>query len=158
MADGIDRSAPIRWALLTLALAAAVGVSAYWTALASRPEPAEPEGSPPVPGLVPIGAGHSGAPRKAAVASRDRAYARGRRDGIREGRRAAVRSLRRRSARIYRRGGLAALGGFDSWSGAYVVTATRDGRGISSRVGPLTRGARYGLCRGGNRICVTRPD
>jgi len=158
LADGIDRAAGIRWALLTLAMAATVGVSAYWTALASRPDPAEPESSPPVPGFVPIGAGHSGAARKAAVASRDRAYARGRRDGIREGRRAAVRSLRRRSARIFRRGRLAGLGGFGTWSGAYVVIATRDGRGIASRVGPLARGARYGLCRGGTRICVTRPD
>ena len=49
--------------------------------------------------------------------------------------------------------------GFADWSAgaAYVVTLAPDGRGIAARTGPLTRGARYGFCRDGKRICVTPP-
>src|SRR3954447_6551879 len=125
-------------------MAAAVGLSAYWTALASRPEetpPPIPEPQP-APRLVPIGAasGH-----KAAVTARDRAYVRGRRAGFREGQRAASRRLRRR------------LGGFARWEGAYLVTSAPDGKGIRTRVGPLKRGERYELCRDGRAVCVRRP-
>ncbi len=124
-------------------MAAAVGLSAYWTALASRPEQTPPPvTSPqPVPGLLPIGAGA----HEQAVAVRDRAYRRGRRDGIREGRRAEARRLRRR------------LGGFTRWDGAYLVTSASDRKGIRTRVGPLKPGARYSLCRDGRAVCVTPP-
>src|SRR3954466_3281529 len=76
-------------------MAAAVGLSAYWTALPPRPEetpPPVPEPQP-APGLVPIGAasGH-----KAAVTARDRAYVRGRRAGFREARRGGAAPPRRR--------------------------------------------------------------
>ena len=146
-------------------MAAAVGLSAYWSALASRPdEPTEPAVPRPVPGLVPLVGGRPSQP-EAAITARDRAYVRGRNEGIQEGRRAALRRLGRDYrrggrgwSRIYRRGRLAALG-FADWSAgaAYVVTLAPDGRGIAARTGPLTRGARYGFCRNGKRICVTPP-
>src|SRR3954452_9199894 len=125
-------------------MAAAVGVSAYWTARAPRPEDTPPpvQAPKPVPGLVPIGAGV----HHEAVTARDRAYVRGRRAGFREGQRAAARKLRRR------------LGGFARWEGAYLVTSAPDGKGIRTRVGPLKRGERYELCRDGRAVCVKRPD
>ncbi|HEY1358380.1 MAG TPA: hypothetical protein VGF21_08755 [Thermoleophilaceae bacterium] len=125
-------------------MAATVGLSAYWTALASRPsETPAPVPTPhPVPGLIPI----ASAPHQpSSITARDRAYRRGRRAGFREGRRAAERTLRRR------------LGGFPRWDGAYVVLGTRDGRGIHSRVGPLKPGERYELCRDGRAVCVKKP-
>ena len=123
-------------------MVAAVGLSAYWTALASRPVQAEPpvQVPQPVPGLVPFGAGV----HHEAITARDRAYVRGRRAGFREGQRAALRKLRRR------------LGGFAHWEGAYVVTSAPDGKGIRTRVGPLRAGQRYALCRNGRAVCVTR--
>ena len=126
-------------------MAAAVGVTAYWSAVASRPVEAEPAPEPqPVPGLVPIGAGVHRDPSPTVV---DQAYIRGRRAGFREGRRATLRTLRRRL-------------GFGTWSpeAAYVVMSAPDGKGIATRVGPLKPGVRYELCRGGRRICFTRPD
>jgi hypothetical protein len=33
----VDKTAALRWAVLTVGLAVAVGLSAYWPALASRP-------------------------------------------------------------------------------------------------------------------------
>jgi hypothetical protein len=128
-------------------MAAAVGLSAYWTALASKPVEAEPPtpAPQPVPGLLPIGAG---AKPGVSTAARDRAYVRGRRAGFREGQRAAARKLIRR------------LGGFASWApgAVYIVTSAPDGKGIRTRVGPLKSNARYELCRGGRAVCVTRPD
>lgn len=120
-----------------------MGLSAYWTALASRPaETPPPVAEPqPVPGLVPI---HAGA-HDADVAATDRAYRRGRRAGFREGRRAATRRLGRR------------LGGFARWDGAYLVTSSRDGRGIRTRL-QLKPGTRYELCRDGKAVCATRRD
>jgi hypothetical protein len=133
--------------VLTLALAAAVGLSAYWTALASKPAEADPPmpAPQPVPGLLPLGAG---AKPGLSAAARDRAWVRGRRAGFREGQRAAARKLRRR------------LGGFATWTpgAAYIVTSAPDGKGIRTRVGPLKSTARYGLCHGGRAVCVTPPD
>lgn len=128
-------------------MAAAVGLSAYWTALASRAPEAPPAGPPaaqPVPGLVPIGAAERG--REITQADLDRAFVRGRRAGFREGKRAA----RRRVKRSYP---------FTRWApgSAYLVTSTSDGRGVAARVGPLKPGAKYGLCRGGRAVCVTPP-
>jgi hypothetical protein len=129
--------------VLTVGLAAAVGLSAYWTALASRPvEAEEPSPQPqPVPRLFAI----PKAPEVSPVV-RDRAYRRGRRAGIREGRRAARRELRRRLR-------------FPTWSrgGAYVVTATPDGKGIRSRVA-IEPGEIYELCPDSKRICVRKRD
>jgi hypothetical protein len=120
-----------------------VGLSAYWTALASRPvEVEEPTPQPqPVPRLFAIAKAPEVSP-----AVRDRAYRRGRRAGFREGKRAVRRELRRRL-------------GFLSWSrgGAYVVIATPDGKGIRSRVA-VEPGESYELCRDGRRICVRRRD
>jgi hypothetical protein len=135
----VDRTAALRWAVLTLALAASVGLSAYWTALASRPV----ETLPPVPQPRPPAPVHAPAARHdPGLAARDRAYRRGRRAGFGEGQRAARRKLRRR------------LGGFARWEGAYLVLSSRDGRGIRGRIGPLRPGVRYELCRGGRQICV----
>jgi hypothetical protein len=132
--------------VLTVALAAAVGLSAYWTALASRPAEAEPPppAPQPVPRLFAIPK-----PPEVSPAVRDRAYRRGRRAGFREGRRAERRRLRKRSGRSFAR-----------WQpgAAYVVTSTADGRGLASRVGPLRPGESYALCRDGRNVCVKRPD
>jgi hypothetical protein len=142
----VSRTAPIRWAALTFALAAAVGLSAYWTALASRPvEVDPPESAPqPVPRLFSLAKAPEVSP-----AVRDRAYRRGRRAGFREGRRAERRRQRRRDKR-----------GFARWEpgAAYVVTGAADGRDLATRIGPLRPGQRYQLCRDGRRVCVTRPD
>jgi hypothetical protein len=143
----MNGAAALRWAVLTAALAGAVGVSAYWSALASRPVEAvpSPPASRPVPGLLPLERGPSG--RGVSQAARDRAYVRGRREGFREGQRATLRRLR-----------AAGAVGFAGWApgAAYIVIGGQDGRGIRGRIGPLVPGTTYRLCRDGRRICVRR--
>jgi hypothetical protein len=145
----MNGAAALRWAVLTAALAGAVGISAYWSALASRPVGVEQSPPParPAPGLLPLEAGRPG--RGVSQATRDRAYVRGRREGFREGQRATRRKLRARGAV-----------GFAGWTpgAAYIVIGAQDGRGIRGRVGPLVPSATYRLCRDGKRICVRPRD
>ena len=106
--EGTSTRAALRWAVLTCLLAAVTGVVCYWVGLTRAEEPtanAAPAATQ-APRLVPIGealgdvyaSGRRKGKRAGADVAQtrvDRAYVRGRLDGLREGRTAARRELRK---------------------------------------------------------------
>jgi len=146
------------WALLTCAIAATTAVIGYsvgsWAEEGEPRAAAQPRPRTAAPRLLPLRDIYASARADGYRAAEDRAYARGRSDGIREGRRAAGRG--------YRRGLRDALGRFSDWEAGrfYVVgIGAQPGAeqlGVTRRVGPLREGTAYAPCRGGTALCARR--
>jgi hypothetical protein len=159
------------WMGLSLAMASASATVGYLVGSsvgATAPEPRPPQllqlSEVYASGLS-DGYRHGG--ESAHGAARRAVYGEGLRDGRRDARTSAERKYRKGSPaydRIFRRGfatgGERALSGHGSWrpGSFYIVSVARGKEGvgyaISSRLGPLGPGERYGLCARGARICA----
>jgi hypothetical protein len=148
------------WALLTCAIAATTALIAFSigsslgggdTGAAQKPASAPKTAAP---AFLPTADIYASARADGYRAAADRAYAKGRKDGLREGRRAATRS--------FRRGVREALGPFADWeTGRFYVVGIGAQRGakqvgVVRREGPLREGRAYGVCRDGAALCESR--
>jgi hypothetical protein len=143
---GTTADRPLVWGLLTILIAAVSAFTAYSVAGTTgggvpRTAVAQPK---PVaaPALLRLDRVYADGRAEGYRLAEDRAFVRGRREGIAEGKRAARRAAARKRLPFPGRG----------W---YAVGVGADGKTPATPPTPLAQGRSYSLCKGGAALCET---
>jgi hypothetical protein len=151
---GTQNTRPALWALITCLIAVLCALIAYSIGSSTgdgQTGASGEAGQSSAPSFLPIGGIYASARADGYRAAEDKAYLRGRREGIKEGRRASRRSLER----SYRRGVRSGLTGLGD-PGAFYLVGIASGPSLRSSV-RIEKGKTYTLCRGATAVCERRP-
>jgi hypothetical protein len=140
---GTSAGRPLVWGLLTCAIAAVTAFMGYSVGGSSGGETTRAAASPvpkAAPALIRIPDLYSRGRADGYRLAEDRAFVRGRREGLAEGRRAAARKRDANKLPFPGRG----------W---YAVGVREDGKTPATPPMPLASGRSYSLCKGGAALC-----